>query len=115
MAADGNADTDRENLRRLLLIAAPLFSEPPPLPPILQPATMAELLAYLSMATGERTNRLLLLMQELPVDPARPEQGGQRITEDWLHSLRSRDCVWCFRCVNAPSLSSCELNGIPVL
>ncbi|KAJ7347929.1 hypothetical protein DFH08DRAFT_618353, partial [Mycena albidolilacea] len=27
----------------------------------------------------------------------RPEQGGQRITEDWLRSLRSRDCLWRFR------------------
>ncbi|KAJ7711834.1 hypothetical protein B0H16DRAFT_1258684, partial [Mycena metata] len=27
----------------------------------------------------------------------RPEQGGHRITEEWLRSLKSRDCLWRFR------------------
>ncbi|KAJ7312700.1 hypothetical protein DFH08DRAFT_640274, partial [Mycena albidolilacea] len=30
-------------------------------------------------------------------DPARPQQGGQRITEDWLRALKRRDCLWRFR------------------
>jgi hypothetical protein len=29
--------------------------------------------------------------------PPRPDQGGQRITEEWLRSLKTRDCLWCFR------------------
>lgn len=28
---------------------------------------------------------------------ARPEIGGERISEAYLHSLRSRDCLWRFR------------------
>jgi hypothetical protein len=91
------ANADRENLRRTLIAAAPFLAQPPLLPPILQPATIAELMAYLSLATGEETNRILLLVQPSQQGPARPEQGGQRITQDWLHSLKSRDCIWRFR------------------
>lgn len=29
----------------------------------------------------------------------RPEQGGQRITTEWLETLRPRDCQWRFRYV----------------
>jgi hypothetical protein len=37
------ADANRDNLRRILLAAAPLFAEPAPLPPILQPATLTDI------------------------------------------------------------------------
>lgn len=30
---------------------------------------------------------------------ARPEQGGCRITQEWLEGLSQRDCLWQFRCV----------------
>jgi hypothetical protein len=94
------ADANRDNLRRILLAAAPLFAEPPPLPPILQPATLTEIFGYLSLATGDETNRILLVMQPSEPNKPRPEQGGQRITEDWLCSLKSRDCQRRFRYVN---------------
>lgn len=29
--------------------------------------------------------------------PPRPEQGGQRITLHWLHSLSEESCLWHFR------------------
>ncbi|KAF7354261.1 DDE Tnp4 domain-containing protein [Mycena venus] len=77
-------DTDREKLRRVLLAAAPLLTQPPPLPPILQPTTTAALWEYLSSVTGEDYNRILLLLRPTEPDKARPEQGGQRITEKWL-------------------------------
>ena len=31
--------------------------------------------------------------------PPRPEQGGQRITLNWLHSLSEESCLWQFRLV----------------
>jgi hypothetical protein len=94
------ANADRANLRRALLAAAPFLAQPPPLPPILQPTTIAELMAYLSLATGEETNRILLLLQPSGQGPPRPEQGGQHITPDWLRSLKNRDCIWRFRYVH---------------
>jgi hypothetical protein len=95
------ADANRENLRRVLIAAAPLFAEPPQLPPILQPMTTVQLLGYLSMVTREDYNRILLLLQPTDRERARPEQGGQHITEDWLRSLKSRDCQWRFRYANS--------------
>jgi hypothetical protein len=32
-------------------------------------------------------------------EQAWPEQGGQHITEEWLCSLKNRDCQWRFRFV----------------
>lgn len=31
--------------------------------------------------------------------PPRPQQGGRRITKEWLNGLGDRDCLWRFRCV----------------
>ncbi|KAJ7842504.1 hypothetical protein B0H13DRAFT_2676554 [Mycena leptocephala] len=72
--------TPSSSLTRALLAAAPFLAQPPPLPPILQPTTIAELMAYLSLATGEETNRILLLLQPSGQGPPRPEQGGQHRT-----------------------------------
>ncbi|KAJ7104690.1 hypothetical protein C8R44DRAFT_887136 [Mycena epipterygia] len=91
------ADANRDNLRRILVAAAPFLTQPPPLPPILQPLTMAELMAHISLTTGEDINRTILLMQPSDSGPPRPEQGWQRITEEWLRSLKTRDCQWRFR------------------
>jgi hypothetical protein len=99
MAAD-----DCEKLRQLLLAAAPLFACPPPIHPVLQPTTIAELMAYLSSATGAHTNHIMSLMNPPSDDLAWPQQGGQCITEDWLHALKRRDCLWHFRYVNVPTL-----------
>ncbi|KAJ7134493.1 hypothetical protein C8R44DRAFT_572002, partial [Mycena epipterygia] len=43
----------------------------------------------------------------------RPEQGGQRITADWLHSLRSRDCQWRFRMTADELFELAEALDIP--
>ncbi|KAF7343289.1 DDE Tnp4 domain-containing protein [Mycena venus] len=84
-----------------------------PLPPILQPTTTAVLWAYLSSVTGEDYDRIPLLLRPTEVDRARPEQGGQRITDDWLFSLTSRDCQWRFR-MTADELSDLSTAlGIP--
>ncbi|KAJ7807432.1 hypothetical protein B0H14DRAFT_991562 [Mycena olivaceomarginata] len=91
-------DTDHQNLARILVAAAPFLAEPPLLPPILQPTVTAESLAYLSLVTGESYSHILLFVNQAKQrERARPEQGGQRITEDWLRSLKNRDCEWRFR------------------
>jgi hypothetical protein len=91
-------DADHQNLARILVAAAPFLAEPPLLPPILQPTVTAELLAYLSLVTGENYSHILLFVNQAKQrERARPEQGGQRITEDWLCSLKNRDCEWRFR------------------
>ncbi|KAJ7236613.1 hypothetical protein C8J57DRAFT_964153, partial [Mycena rebaudengoi] len=77
--------------------ALPLLTEPPLLPPALSTETSA-LMTYLSMATGEDLERTMLFMPSATeLSQARPEQGGQRITVDWLLSSKSRDCLWRFR------------------
>jgi hypothetical protein len=87
-----------ENLRRLLLAAVPLLIKPAPLPPILQPVTSAAVMAHLAdMASFAHIIALTSNSKSEENERARPEQGGQRITEDWLHSLKSRDCQWRFR------------------
>jgi hypothetical protein len=91
-------DADRQNLARVLIAAAPFLAQPTPLPPILQPAVTAELLTHLSLATGEEYSRILLFVDQAKErERARPEQGGQRITEEWLRSLKNRDCELRFR------------------
>ncbi|KAJ7875844.1 hypothetical protein B0H13DRAFT_2549486 [Mycena leptocephala] len=107
------ADANRDNLRRILLAAAPLFAEPPPLPPILQPATLTEIFGNLSLATGDETNRILLVMQPSEPNKPRPEQGGQCITEDWLRSLKSQDCQWRYRMTAEEFLDLTEALQIP--
>jgi hypothetical protein len=100
-------DAKKKALQRILLTAAPLLSEPTPLPPLLQPATTAQFLAYLSEVIGQDLDRTILLMQTTDSGPARPQQGGQRITEEWLFSLKSRDCQWRFRCENLHGHRNC--------
>ncbi|KAJ7126042.1 hypothetical protein C8R44DRAFT_733961 [Mycena epipterygia] len=53
------ADANRDNLRRLLVAVVPFLTHPPPLPPILQPLTTAELMAHISLTTGEDINRTI--------------------------------------------------------
>src|ERR1700676_5011686 len=91
------------NLYSILLAAAPLLTEVPLVPPILQPSTQASILAdvYGSSAV-DQVLTLMAITSIVGTDtshdgPLRPEQGGQRITVDWLNSLGNRDCLWRFR------------------
>ena len=82
-----------DKLQKILLAAAPIIAQPPPLPPVLQVATQAGIIQYLQDA-GD-SERLLHLLQasDKPDGPPRPEQGGQRITEEWLMSLKDQDSL----------------------
>ena len=85
------------NLHQLLLAATPLLVKPLPTAPILYVATIGSLLAHLG-AEGDAQCLMMLLQAKPPEDEhARCDQGGQRITEDWLNFLAPRDCRWRFR------------------
>jgi hypothetical protein len=60
-------------LRKILIAAAPIVAQPPPLPPVLQVATQAGILQYLHDA-GD-SERLMQLLQALdkPDGPPCPE------------------------------------------
>lgn len=77
-----------------MLAANPLITEPPPIPPLLQAPYQAAVFACLQEAAN--AERVTALLSE-KAGPPRPEQGGQRITEEWLRSLKDRDCLWRFR------------------
>jgi hypothetical protein len=85
------------DLCQLLLAATPLLVQPLPTPPILDGATLGSLIAHLGAESD--AERLMILLQANPPEDerARPDQGGQRITEEWLNSLAPRDCRWRFR------------------
>jgi hypothetical protein len=48
--------------------------------------------------------RLMGLMNE-PEDRARPPQGGQRITVQWLRLIRDTDCKYRFRYLRRVAIS----------
>jgi hypothetical protein len=94
------ANAGKENLRRLLLAAVPLLTRVMPVPPILQPMTCGAVMAHITdMAEFNQLISLAHQSQSQQTERARPEQGGQRITEEWLRSLKNRDCQWRFRFV----------------
>ena len=85
--------------RTLLAVSFPLLFPAPP-PPLLSPGinsifrfppppSLAILAFQLHTAEKRAAHR----------EKPRPEQGGQRITEEWLRSLKTRDCLWRFRCI----------------
>jgi hypothetical protein len=88
-------EMDNSNLRRVLVAAAPMLTQPLPLPPLLETTTLASVLTYLSNPSD--AVRITQLMKESDVPVARPAQGGERITVGWLNSLKERDCRWRFR------------------
>jgi hypothetical protein len=84
-------------LQKILIAAVPIIAHPPPLPPVLQVATQAGILQYLNDAGNSKRLMQLLQASDKPDGPPRPELGGQCITEEWLMSLKDRDCLWRFR------------------
>jgi hypothetical protein len=93
-----------ENLRKLLLAAVPVLARPAPLPPVLQPTTCAAIMAHLgNVAAFERLMALAHHSQSKTNERARPDQGGQHITEEWLRSLNNRECEWRFRSISFPA------------
>jgi hypothetical protein len=84
-------------LQKILIAAAPIIAQPPPLPPVLQVATQAGILQYLHDAGDSERLMQLLQASDKPDGPPHPELGGQRITEEWLMSLKDRDSLWRFR------------------
>ncbi|KDQ64013.1 hypothetical protein JAAARDRAFT_52043 [Jaapia argillacea MUCL 33604] len=79
---------------QLLLASLPLLSGIPDLPPFLQPTTLP-----LIIASGN--------------SPSPPEQGGQRITELWVWSLKDRDCAWRFHYTASEIFQMVEVLDIP--
>lgn len=49
------------------------------------------------MAAVEACSASAAAVATLPKEQPRPEQGGERITEDWLYSLSDGECLWRFR------------------
>ncbi|EPQ55484.1 hypothetical protein GLOTRDRAFT_93696 [Gloeophyllum trabeum ATCC 11539] len=102
---------DLQALSRLLLASLPFLDGVAELPPSHRiasqavlptaPADFQEHAAYLRAAEREVRER------------ARPEQGGQRITQEWLQSLRSRDCQWRFRFTYDEILEMVDAFDIP--
>jgi hypothetical protein len=88
------ANTEKENLRWLLLTRVTLV------PPTLQPMTCGAVMAHITnMADFNQLISLAHQSQSQQTEQAQPEQGGQCITEEWLHSLKNCDCQWRFRYV----------------
>ncbi|KAF7336520.1 DDE Tnp4 domain-containing protein [Mycena sanguinolenta] len=100
---------NRYRLAQILVAAVPILSQPPPLPPILG----GELLGYLALITGQDYGRVLHLLKPSTSSQPRPEQGGHRITEAWLYSLRRPDCVWRFRMTADELVELAEALRIP--
>lgn len=91
--------------QRVLLAVAPLYVQVPPIFATL-PRVFAA--AALEDADSEEPDigwigalalAAVALEDEERTQPPRPGMGGQRITEEWLRSLSSRECLWRFRYV----------------
>ncbi|CAK5276153.1 unnamed protein product [Mycena citricolor] len=101
--------TNLENVLRIVAAASPLIFPPPPVPPTT--SNISSLLApVLSDLTGQDDDSILSFIKLSESGPPRPEQGGQRITEEWLSGLTNRDCLWRFRPVYIP-FRACSQNG----
>ena len=83
---------DVQTLWNTLVAAVPLLIQPPPLPLVLQMATLGGIINVIS----HDHERLIGLLNE-PEDCARPPQGGQRITVWWLRLIRDVNCRYRFR------------------
>ena len=86
------------NIARILLGLLPVLGELP-LPLRNQPVfaasintTHLDFTAVSEACERERTRRRDALREK-----PRGEQGGECITEDWLHGLGDIDCIWRFR------------------
>ena len=88
-----------DKLQKIMLAAAPIIAQPPPLLPILQVATQAGILQYLHDAGDAKRLMQLLQASDRPDGPPHPKLGGQHITEEWLMSLKDQDSLWHFRYV----------------
>jgi hypothetical protein len=84
-------------LQKILIAAAPIIAQLPLLSPVLQVATQAGILQYLHDAGDSERLMQLLQASDKPDGPPCPDLGGQCITEEWLMSLKDRDCLWHFR------------------
>jgi hypothetical protein len=85
------------NIRQFLLSLLPVISDRPP--PVFLTPTFA---AAVSDSSGNFSHVIDCKVAEAKQNynpQPRPEIGGQRITEDWLHSLKESDCLWRFRYV----------------
>ena len=88
-----------DKLQKILLAAAPIIAQPPPLPPVQQVATQTGIIQYLQDAGDSEWLLHILQASDKPDGPPCPEQGGQHITEEWLMSLKDQDSLWRFRYV----------------
>ena len=87
------------NIARTLLVASfPLLC--PTLPPPLVWPDFTAILCNPSIPTATLQAFELFTAERRAMEreQPRPEQGGQHISKEWLYSLKSRDCLWCFRC-----------------
>ena len=80
--------------RRLLAILVPFWTQPPPSTCVQQ------------LHVGPQQQNLFVAVLQTLSETAesitssgcpRPQQGGQRINEYWLHDLPEQDCLWRFR------------------
>jgi hypothetical protein len=78
------------NLFNVLAAVLPLVTQIPPLPTVLQAATQASVFALVYGSPEIDQIMTLMLVSNHGDGPPRPDQGGQRITPEWLNSLMSR-------------------------
>ncbi|TFY73874.1 hypothetical protein EWM64_g10139 [Hericium alpestre] len=102
-------------LRDFLLLVAPLLLQPPR--PTATTSILQKLQGVAAAASSHTTSAAELLiasdLEELDNQRPRPAQGGQRITEEWLRSLSSADCVWRFRMTADEIIQVAEALDIP--
>jgi hypothetical protein len=97
------------NIRNLLFTLLPIVIDRPPAIFVLPTAAQATV-------SDDSANNINVLHgiheygYHTKLRPS-PQIGGQRITEDWLHSLPEHDCKWRFRYV----LTSCVILIAPML
>jgi len=87
-----------DNIRNMLLAAVHLLSSAPT-------SAISHLYCDVIFGTASDSERVVLLQTsgDQNEGPPHPDQGGQRITEEWLDSLSNQDCFWRFR-MTAPEI-----------
>ena len=87
--------------RRILLTVAPLLLQPPPtiqLTQILYPTTEVAPINSTSITVGATALAVTHLNQSMERRP-RPQQGGCRITIEYLRGLSDSEAQWAFQCI----------------
>ncbi|KDQ53580.1 hypothetical protein JAAARDRAFT_190869 [Jaapia argillacea MUCL 33604] len=97
------------------MAALPLLSGLPDLPPLLEPKVMSSTFGSTASGISPVAAFGIFMSQKDHNEGERPcpDIGGQHITEEWLWSMKPRECMWRFRLSASEIMEMVDALEIP--